>query len=63
MMEDRNVKERAVDMLDNMDTLHKNSIACENVDIKECILYGFINIASTICDDGRIQNRLFLLER
>lgn len=50
-------------MLDNMDTPHKNNIAYENVDIKECILNGFINIAFTIYDDGRVRNRLFLSER
>lgn len=44
-IEDRNVKGRAIDKLNDMDAPHKNNIAYKNVDRKECVLYGFINIA------------------
>lgn len=48
-------------MINSMTWMHltKNNIAYKNVDRKECVLYGFINIAFKIYDGGRVGNRYF----
>lgn len=44
-------------MLNDTDALHKNSIAHKNIDIKECVVCGFINIRFKNYDGNRVGNR------
>lgn len=44
-------------MLNDTDAPHKNSIAHKNIDIKECVVCGFINIMFKNYDGNRVGNR------